>query len=98
MDALDALWAFLMAGAISFAATPPVARLPRRLGVIHHPRERDLHERPVPGLGGLAILVAAIVPAAIFLPAGEETRGIVLRAIAITLVGAIDDIRDGGPA
>ncbi len=58
MDALDALWAFLLAGAISFAVTPPAARLARRLGVLHEPRERDLHEQPVPGLGGLAILVA----------------------------------------
>jgi UDP-GlcNAc:undecaprenyl-phosphate/decaprenyl-phosphate GlcNAc-1-phosphate transferase len=96
MDALDALWAFLLAGAISFAVTPPVARLARRLGVVHVPRERDLHDRPVPGLGGLAILVAAVVPAVVFLPAGEETRGIVLGAIAITLVGAIDDARPDG--
>jgi UDP-GlcNAc:undecaprenyl-phosphate GlcNAc-1-phosphate transferase len=109
MDALDALWAFLLAGAISIAVTPPVARLARRLGVIHQPRERDLHDRPVPGLGGIAILVAAVVPALIFLPndtadadvviggfALTETRGIVLGAIAITIVGAVDDIRDGG--
>ncbi len=96
MDALDALWAFLLAGAISFAATPPTARLARRLGVVHVPRERDLHDRPVPGLGGLAILVAAVVPALVFLPAGAQTRGIVLGAIAITLVGAIDDARPGG--
>ena len=96
MDALDALWAFLLAGAISFAATPVTARLARRLGVVHVPRERDLHDQPVPGLGGLAILVAAVVPALLFLPAGAETRGIVLGAIAITLVGAIDDARPGG--
>lgn len=109
MDALDALWAFLLAGAISVVATPFTARLARRLGVLHNPRERDLHEQPVPGLGGIAILIAAVVPALIFLPndpstsdvtiggvALTETRGIVLGAIAITLVGAIDDAREGG--
>ncbi|HEY6780712.1 MAG TPA: hypothetical protein VI111_07150, partial [Thermoleophilaceae bacterium] len=95
MDALDALWAFLLAGAISIAVTPPTARLARRLGVLHMPRERDLHDRPVPGLGGIAILVAAVVPALLFLPAGGQTRGIVLGAIAITLVGAVDDVREG---
>jgi UDP-GlcNAc:undecaprenyl-phosphate/decaprenyl-phosphate GlcNAc-1-phosphate transferase len=96
MDELDALWAFLVAAVIAFAVTPPTARLARRLGVLHYPRERDLHERPVPGLGGLAILVAAVVPALIFLPAGEQTRGIVGGAIAIALVGAVDDARPGG--
>ena len=96
MDELDALWAFLVAALIAFAATPPVARLARRLGVIHHPRDRDLHDRPVPGLGGLAILAAAVVAALIFLPWNSETRGIVGGALAIALVGAVDDYRDGG--
>jgi UDP-GlcNAc:undecaprenyl-phosphate/decaprenyl-phosphate GlcNAc-1-phosphate transferase len=96
MDELDALWAFLVAAVIAFAVTPPAARLARRLGVVHHPRERDLHEQPVPGLGGLAILAAAVVAALLFLPAGQETRGIVAGAIAVTLLGAADDARPGG--
>jgi UDP-GlcNAc:undecaprenyl-phosphate/decaprenyl-phosphate GlcNAc-1-phosphate transferase len=96
MDELDALWAFLVAAAIAFAATPLTARFARRLGVMHYPRERDLHDQPVPGLGGLAILVAAAVAALIFLPGGRETRGIVAGAIAIALVGAVDDAKPGG--
>lgn len=96
MDDLDALWAFLVAALIALAVTPPVARLARRLGVIHHPRERDLHERPVPGLGGLAILTAVVVSALLFMPGGIQTRGIVGGAIAIALVGAVDDFKDGG--
>ena len=96
MDELDAGWAFLVAAVIAFAVTPPAARLARRLGVVHYPRERDLHQRPVPGLGGLAILAAAVVAALVFLPGGQETRGIVAGAIAITLVGAVDDVKEGG--
>src|SRR5215212_6464269 len=96
MDELDALWAFLVAAVIAFAVTPPTARFARRLGVVHMPRDRDLHDHPVPGLGGLAILVAAVVPALIFLPASQETRGIVGGAIAIAFVGAVDDARPGG--
>ena len=96
MDEFDALWAFLVAALIAFAATPPVARLARRLGVIHRPRDRDLHDRPVPGLGGLAILAAAVVSALVFLPWNGETRGIVGGALAIAFVGAVDDWREGG--
>jgi UDP-GlcNAc:undecaprenyl-phosphate GlcNAc-1-phosphate transferase len=96
MDELDALWAFLVAALIAFAATPPVARLARRLGVIHFPRDRDLHDRPVPGLGGLAILAAAMVSALAFLPWNGETRGIVGGALAIAVVGAVDDWRGDG--
>src|ERR671914_390806 len=43
-----------------------------------------------------AFLVAAVVAALIFLPAGRETRGIVGGALAIALVGAVDDTRPGG--
>jgi UDP-GlcNAc:undecaprenyl-phosphate GlcNAc-1-phosphate transferase len=93
---LDALWAFLVAALIAFAVTPPVARLARRLGAIHRPRDRDLHNRPVPRLGGLAILAAVLVSSLLFLPAGSETRGIIGGAIAITFVGAVDDIREDG--
>jgi UDP-GlcNAc:undecaprenyl-phosphate GlcNAc-1-phosphate transferase len=96
MDELDALWAFLVAALIAFAATPPVARLARRLGVIHRPRDRDLHDRPVPGLGGLAILAAVVVSALLFLPANGETRGIIGGALAIAFVGAVDDYREAG--
>jgi UDP-GlcNAc:undecaprenyl-phosphate/decaprenyl-phosphate GlcNAc-1-phosphate transferase len=96
MDELDALWAFLVAAVVAFAATPPTARFARRLGVLHYPRERDLHDSPVPGLGGLAILAAVVVAALLFLPAGKETRGIVAGAVAIALIGAVDDARPGG--
>src|SRR6185436_17615413 len=75
MDEWDALWAFLVAAAIALVATPVTARFARRFGVVHYPRERDLHDHPVPRLGGLAILVAAVIPALIFLPAGQQTRG-----------------------
>src|SRR3954451_24367400 len=97
MDEWDALWAFLVAAAIAFVATPVTARLARRFGVVHYPRERDLHDHPVPRLGGLAILVAAVIPALIFLPGGQQTRGIVGGAIAVAFVGAVDDIRPNGP-
>src|SRR5688572_32667515 len=96
MDELDALWAFLVAAVVAFAVTPPTARFATRLGVLHYPRERDLHDRPVPGLGGLAILAAAVVSALVFLPGNQETRGIVDGAIAIALVGTLDDSRPGG--
>ncbi len=96
MDEFDALWAFLVAAVVAFVATPPTARLARRLGVLNQPRDRDLHDHDVPGLGGLAILAAVVVSGALFLPDDRETRGILAGAVAIALVGALDDSRKGG--
>ena len=96
MDELDALWAFLVSATVALLATPLVARFARRLGVIHYPRERDLHDRPVPGLGGLAILAAVLVAALLFLPNDRETRGIIGGAVAIALIGAADDALPNG--
>ena len=96
MDELDALWAFLVAAVVAYLATPPVAALARRLGVIHVPRDRDLHDQPTPGLGGLAILAAVVVAGLLFLPMEKETRGIIAGAVAIALIGAADDTIQGG--
>src|ERR687895_2155536 len=88
---VDALWAFLVAGAISFALTPIAARLAFRTGAVALPRDRDLHDEPVPRLGGLAILVGVLVAGALFMPGNQETRGILAGAAAIALIGAADD-------
>jgi UDP-GlcNAc:undecaprenyl-phosphate/decaprenyl-phosphate GlcNAc-1-phosphate transferase len=97
MDALDALWAFLVAAGVTFVTTPLAARLARRLGAVVEPRERDLHAEPTPGMGGLAILAGVLVAGAIFLPANGETRGVLGGAAAIALIGAVDDVSDLRP-
>jgi UDP-GlcNAc:undecaprenyl-phosphate GlcNAc-1-phosphate transferase len=97
MDGLDALWAFLVAGVVALVATPLTARLAWRTGVIHHPRERDLHTQATPGLGGLAILAAALVAGLLFLPGDGQSHAILIGAAAIALVGAADDKLDLPP-
>ena len=94
MDTTDAILAFLVAAAVTLALTPQAARLARRVGAVATPRERDLHERPTPRLGGIAILGGVLVAGLIFLPTSEETRGILIGAAIITVVGALDDIWD----
>jgi UDP-GlcNAc:undecaprenyl-phosphate/decaprenyl-phosphate GlcNAc-1-phosphate transferase len=109
----DAVLSFLVATAVAAVATPLAARLARRLGAVDHPRERGLAERPTPLLGGLAILAAVLVagfiwlPPKIFLPhvlhgppgSGGEVHiwAVIAGACLITLIGAIDDVRELPP-
>jgi UDP-GlcNAc:undecaprenyl-phosphate GlcNAc-1-phosphate transferase len=96
MNDLDALWAFLVAAAVALLLTPLTARLAGRVGAVALPRERDLHDAPMPRLGGLAILAGVLLAGALLLPGEQSTRGILAGAAAITLVGAFDDAKSGG--
>jgi len=99
---LDALYAFLVAAAVTALLTPLTMRIARALGAIDEPRERGLSERPTPLLGGLAIFAGVLVAALIWLPEGyggapRLWHGVLLAAALITLVGALDDRFDLPP-
>src|SRR4051794_33591245 len=95
-DTLDALFAFIFAGAAVWTLVPATESLARGIGdrAIDYPNERSLHEYPTPKLGGLAVLVAVLIGGSIFLPWDQETRSILAGAVVITMVGVIDDLVD----
>jgi UDP-GlcNAc:undecaprenyl-phosphate/decaprenyl-phosphate GlcNAc-1-phosphate transferase len=109
----DAGLSFVAAAAIAAVLTPAAAWLARRVGAVDVPRERGLAWRETPLLGGLAILVAVLVAAAIWMPSTinlppaahaakdavskADTWGVLAGACLIALVGTIDDIRDLPP-
>jgi UDP-GlcNAc:undecaprenyl-phosphate GlcNAc-1-phosphate transferase len=95
-DTLDALFAFIFAGAAVWTLVPATESLAHGIGdrAIDYPNERSLHVDPTPKLGGLAVLVAVLIGGSIFLPWDQETRSILAGAIVITAVGVIDDLVD----
>jgi UDP-GlcNAc:undecaprenyl-phosphate GlcNAc-1-phosphate transferase len=93
---LDALYAFLLAAAVTALLTPLTMRFAVAVGAIDEPRERGLSESSTPLLGGLAIFAGTLVAGLIWLPAGfgkdhQLWHGVLLAAGVITLVGALDD-------
>ncbi|HET8638976.1 MAG TPA: MraY family glycosyltransferase [Solirubrobacterales bacterium] len=93
----DAVLAFLAAAAIAWLLVPYAERLAFRIGAIDLPKERGLHDRPMPRLSGLAIFAGIEVAGWIWLPADGESHSILIGAAAIAAVGVIDDVR-GLPA
>jgi UDP-GlcNAc:undecaprenyl-phosphate/decaprenyl-phosphate GlcNAc-1-phosphate transferase len=98
-ETIDALYAFGVAAILALLLVPAAEWLARRVGAIDVPNERSLHIAPTPKLGGLAILVGILVAGLMFLPngpgpGGDETRAILIGAVAIAAVGVIDDIFD----
>jgi UDP-GlcNAc:undecaprenyl-phosphate/decaprenyl-phosphate GlcNAc-1-phosphate transferase len=94
LDAWDAVLAFLFAGSVAWMLVPSAELIARRLGAIDEPKERGLHDVPTPKLGGLAILVAIVGAALIWLPWDNDTQAIVAGAVVITAVGVVDDLLD----
>jgi UDP-GlcNAc:undecaprenyl-phosphate GlcNAc-1-phosphate transferase len=97
LSPLEALYAFLVACAVTALLTPLTMRLATRVGAIDRPRERGLSERPTPLLGGLAIFAGTLVAGLIWLPGTERWHSVLAGAALITLVGAIDDRFDIPP-
>jgi UDP-GlcNAc:undecaprenyl-phosphate GlcNAc-1-phosphate transferase len=98
-DTIDALFAFIFAGAAVWALVPATESLARAIGPrgMDVPNERSLHEVATPKLGGIAVLVAVLIGGTIFLPWDHETRAILAGAIVITAVGVVDDLVDLPP-
>jgi UDP-GlcNAc:undecaprenyl-phosphate GlcNAc-1-phosphate transferase len=93
-ETIEAPFAFAAAAAIAWLLVPLSENFAWRIGAIDQPRERSLHIAPTPKLSGIAILIGVVASAAIFLPWEEETRAILIGAVAIATVGVIDDVFD----
>ena len=93
-DNVEVVWGFVVALGVVLVLTPAVGRFARILGVVDQPGEaRRLHLRPIPRLGGIALLLGIFVPALAFLQLGGAYRGILLGAAIATCVGVVDDFR-----
>ena len=86
-----------LALAITWALTPAVAELARRMGALDAPSARKIHSEPMPRLGGIAIYFGVIIPSLLLLSFEGPMRGILVGASLITLVGMLDDVRGTSP-
>lgn len=95
------LLVLLIAAAITYLASGLCRRLALRIGALAKVRDRDVHTIEMPYFGGVAMLagVAGAVLMAWQLPflgrevtVQQDSRGVLVAAIVICLVGVLDDI------
>jgi UDP-GlcNAc:undecaprenyl-phosphate GlcNAc-1-phosphate transferase len=89
----SALWGFLVAVGIVLLLTPVVSALAPRIGGVDDKTDRPrVHTRPVPRIGGLAIVAGILVPMAIFMHLDGAYLGILIGAVLAAALGLVDDI------
>lgn len=91
MGELEALAAFAVAALVTVVLTPVTIVLARRIGALAQPSDRGLHERPIPYLGGLALLAGVLAGALAFLAGDPEVRAILVGCVVMTTIGILDD-------
>ena len=86
---------FVVAFAFSFAATPIVYRFAFKIGAIDVPRDsRRMHKKPIPRLGGLAIIFGFIVAICCFGHLTRSLGAILAGAAIIAVMGVVDDCKN----
>lgn len=92
-EILPILFSLGLSMVIAFAVTPLVKRLAFRVGAVDIPKdERRMHKKPIPRLGGLAIVAGCIISLLCFANMSRQLMGILLGSAIIVAVGIIDDI------
>lgn len=94
---------FAIALGVTLAATPLLRRLAQRFAIVAVPSDRAVHARPIPYLGGVAMLLGFLAAMGVAwlsgsFPAmfdGSSTPlGVALGAVVLCGVGTLDDVRD----
>ena len=86
---------FVVAFAFSFASTPAVYNLAYKIGAIDVPKDgRRMHKKPIPRLGGLAIIFGFTVSICCFAHFSRALIATLCGAFIIAVMGVIDDCKN----
>jgi UDP-GlcNAc:undecaprenyl-phosphate GlcNAc-1-phosphate transferase len=83
--------AFFFALVISMLLVPPLRRHAVWLGLMDAPDSRKVHVERIPRSGGLAIVIGALLPIAMWFPGDPLLRGLTVGGLIIVLFGYLDD-------
>lgn len=86
----------MLAMAISMAIIPLMMRLAPVLGMIDKPDPRKVHSVPIPRVGGLGIVIGALIPMLIWLDFTDLTVSIFAGTAILLVFGTWDDIAELG--
>jgi UDP-GlcNAc:undecaprenyl-phosphate/decaprenyl-phosphate GlcNAc-1-phosphate transferase len=94
--AVNNLFIFITALVVSIGIVPVMIRLAPRLGMIDLPDPRKVHSIPIPRVGGIGIVVGALIPIILWLPIDAALASYLFGALVLLGFGVWDDSRELG--
>ena len=91
-----ALLVVVVAMSISMALIPLMIRLAPVLGMMDKPDPRKVHAVPIPRVGGVGIVLGALLPLAFWLPWNDLTLSYLMGSVVLLIFGIWDDIKQLG--
>lgn len=91
------IFLFLMSFLISIILIPILIYISHSFGLVDRPGTRKVHDKPMPFLGGVAILMSFILGVLIARPIEAEYIAIIVGGFFVVVLGVIDDIFDVKP-
>ncbi|MGB5601223.1 MAG: MraY family glycosyltransferase, partial [Gammaproteobacteria bacterium] len=82
--------------AISMAIIPLMMRYASRLGMMDKPDPRKVHAVPIPRVGGVGIVIGALVAMLIWLPSTPFVNSFILGCTVLLIFGVWDDSKELG--
>jgi UDP-GlcNAc:undecaprenyl-phosphate GlcNAc-1-phosphate transferase len=76
---------------ISMVIIPVMVRLAPRLGMIDEPDPRKVHTLPIPRVGGVGIVIGALLPVLLLLPLDQALIAFLFGGQVLLGFGALDD-------
>ena len=85
---------FLIAMFAAILMIPPLTFAYQKLGIFDMPSPRKVHKTPVPRVGGIAIVIASVIPIFVWINISIGLMGILLGMALLFGLGIIDDIKN----
>lgn len=97
VEMIMALVVFTFSFVVSFLSMPISKKIAFKVGAVAHPRKRDIHNEPIPRMGGIAIVIGTIFTILLYANIMKDVDiikilAIIIGSTIIFFVGFLDDI------
>ena len=85
---------FLIAMFTSIVCIPPLLKIANRYKILDVPNKRKIHSSPIPRVGGVALVIATLIPIVFWVPLSSQILYLILGITVIFITGLFDDLYD----